>query len=73
MIGTADAGAIRAIGEATAEAMKIRAVAMQDYGREALVQMIQNGKSKVGQIVFLFLLISPIFTVFIREFTRISG
>jgi len=40
LIGKAESDAIRAIGEATAEAMKTRAVAMQDYGREALVQMI---------------------------------
>ena len=42
LIGKAEADAIRATGQAEAEAMKIRAVAMQDYGKEALVQMIQN-------------------------------
>jgi len=40
LIGTAEASAIESIGSATANSMKIRAEAMHEYGREAIVQMI---------------------------------
>lgn len=40
LIGLAEASAIESIGSATANSMKIRAEAMHEYGREAIVQMI---------------------------------